>query len=88
MAKGKLLSFFFGNYIVCPFVVFLWPLYCLSSCRFPFGHYSVCPFVVFIWPLYWAKRKRQRKNNIMAKGKRQKDKQCNDQRKRGKRQTI
>jgi hypothetical protein len=50
--------------IVCPFVVFYWPLYCLSFCRFPlafilfvllsfsFGHYIVCPLVVFLWPLY------------------------------------
>jgi hypothetical protein len=28
-------SFFLGHYIVCPLVVFLWPLYCLSFCRFP-----------------------------------------------------
>jgi hypothetical protein len=49
---------------VCPFVVFLWPLYCLSFGGFPlaiilfvllsfsFGLYIVCPFVVFLWPLY------------------------------------
>jgi hypothetical protein len=30
-----LLSFSFGHYIVCPFIIFLWPLYCLSFCRFP-----------------------------------------------------
>jgi hypothetical protein len=35
-----------------------------------------------------AKRKRQRTENIMDKGKRQKDKQYNGQRKTTKRQTI
>jgi predicted membrane protein len=107
-----LLSFSFGLYIVCPFVVFLWPLYCLSFGRFPlaiilfvlwsffFGHYIVCPFVVFLLPLYcfsfcrfpfaifWQKENKQRTNNIMAKGKRQKDKQYKAQRKTTKGQTI
>jgi hypothetical protein len=99
MAKGKqqkdaiilfvLLLFSVGHYIFCPFVVFRWPLYCLFFYRFPlaiilfvllsfsFGRYTVYPFVVFRWP-----------NNIMAKGKRQKDKQYNGQRKTTKGQTI
>jgi hypothetical protein len=63
-----LLSFSFGHYIVCPFVVFLWPLYCLSFCL--------------------PKENDQRTNNIKAKGKRQKDKQYNGQRKTTKGQTI
>jgi predicted membrane protein len=83
-----LLSFSFGLYTGCPFVVFLLPLYCLSFCRFPlaiilfvlcwfpFGHYIVCSFVVFLW------------HKIMAKGKPKKDKQYNGQRKTTKRQTI
>jgi hypothetical protein len=32
-----LLSFSFDHYIVCLFVVFFLPLYCLSFCRFPLG---------------------------------------------------
>jgi hypothetical protein len=86
--KNVLLLFSFALYFVCPFVVFLWPLYCLSFCCFPlaiilfvlllltFGHYIVCPF------------DDKRTNNIKAKGKLQKDKQYNDQRKTTKRQTV
>jgi hypothetical protein len=35
--------------IVCPFVFFFGPLYCLSFC-FYLVHYIVCPFV-FIWSM-------------------------------------
>jgi hypothetical protein len=87
-----LLWFSFGPYIVCPFFVFLWPLYCLSFVGFPlaiilfvllsifFGHYTVCPLVVFLWPLYCY--------NIMAKGKRKKDKQYKGQKKTTKGHSI
>jgi hypothetical protein len=36
--------FSFGHYIVCPFVVFLWPLYCLSFGGFPL---TIILFVFF-----------------------------------------
>jgi hypothetical protein len=90
MAKGKRQKdkqYNFGNYIVCPFFAFYWPLYCLSFCRFPlaiilfvllsffFGHYTVCP-------------KEKKTDNINAKGKRQKDKQYNGQMKTTKGKTI
>jgi hypothetical protein len=49
MVKGKRQKGFpFGNYIVCPFVVFLWPLYCLSFYRFPL---TIILFVVCHFPL-------------------------------------
>jgi hypothetical protein len=94
MAKGKTrkgqtiyivcpLSFSFGHYFVCPFVIFLGQLYFLSFCRFSFDHYIVCPFVIF-----GQRKKEKTTNSIMAKGKRQKDKQYNGQRKMTKRQTI
>jgi hypothetical protein len=67
-----LLSFSVGHYIVCPFVVFLWSLYCMSFCRFPLT----------------IRKTTKGQNNIMAKGKRQKDKQYNDQRKTTKGQKI
>jgi hypothetical protein len=94
--KVVLLSFSFGHLIVCPFVVFLWPLYCLSFGRFllaiilfvllsfSFGHYIVCPFVVFLWPLYclsFCRFPLKKTNKQMNKGKRKKDKQYNGQRK-------
>jgi hypothetical protein len=91
---------FFDHYIVCPFVVFLWPLYCLSFCRFPlaiiffvllsfpFGHYTVCPLVVFVWPLYCLSFCRFSFGHYWSKEKREKDKQCNGQRKTPKGQTI
>jgi hypothetical protein len=67
----------FGHYIVCPFVVILLPLYCLSFCRFFFGLQ------------YKDQRKNdKRTNNIKAKGKRQKDKQNKGKRKTTKGQTI
>jgi hypothetical protein len=56
--------FSFGHYIVCPFVVFIWPLYCLYFSRFPvsiilfvllsfsFSHYIVCPFFLFSFGHY------------------------------------
>jgi uncharacterized membrane protein len=77
-------------------VVFLWPLYCLSFGGFPlafilfvllsfsFGFYIVCPLVVFLLLLSCLSFF----NNIMAKGKRQKDKQYKGQRKTTKGQTI
>jgi hypothetical protein len=57
-----LLSFSFGHYIVCPFVVFIWPLYCLSRQKDKQynGH----------------RKNEKRTNNIMVKGKRQKANEC------------
>jgi hypothetical protein len=107
MAKGKrqrtnninclsFSRFSFGHYIICPFVAYLLPLYCLFFCRFPlfiilfvvlsfsFDHYTVFPFVVYLWPLYCLLICRfpdKRTTNIMAKGIWQKDKQYNGQRK-------
>jgi hypothetical protein len=67
------LSFTFYHYIVCRFVIFLWPLYCLSFSRFSFGHYIIWPFVAFLLPLYCLLFCRFplaiRTNNIMVKWK-------------------
>jgi hypothetical protein len=98
-------GFSFDHYIVCPFVISLCPLYCLSFCHFPlaiilfvllsfsFGHYIVCPFVVFLWPLHCfsfchLKEKEKNTNSIIAKGKRQINKQYNGQRKTTKGQRV
>jgi hypothetical protein len=82
-----LFSFSFGHYIVCPFVVFLWPLYCMFFCRFPL---DIILFVLlsFSFDHYIVNENDKRTNNIMAKGKRQKGKQYNGQRKTTKGQTI
>jgi hypothetical protein len=67
--------FSFGHYIVCPLIVFLLPLYCLSFGRFPLA-------------IIRQKENNQRTNNIKAKGKPPKDKQYKGQRKTPKGQTI
>jgi hypothetical protein len=78
-----LLSFSFGFYIVCPLVVFLWPLYCLSFGRFPLALKRQKD------KQYNGQRKNdKRTTSIMAKGKRQKDKQNIGKRKTTKGQTI
>jgi hypothetical protein len=80
--------------IVCPFVVLPLAIILFVLLLFTFGHYIVCPFVVFLWPLYCLSFWRYplaiilSTNNIMAKGKQQKDKQYNSQRKTTKGQTI
>ena len=53
-----LLPFSFGHCVICPFVLFLWPLCYLPFCPFPlaivlfvllpfsFGHCVICPFAI------------------------------------------
>jgi hypothetical protein len=43
-----LLSFLFCHCIVCPSVICILSLYCLSFCDFYFGHCFVFPSVIFI----------------------------------------
>ena len=42
-----LLFFYYGHCVVCPFVLLLWPLCCLSFCSFSYGYWIVCPFCSF-----------------------------------------
>jgi Ca2+/Na+ antiporter len=68
-----LLSLSFGHYTVYPFL-------------FSFSHYIFCPYVVF---QYNGHRKNEKRtNNIMIKGKRQKDNEYNGKRKTPRVQTI
>jgi branched-subunit amino acid transport protein len=83
-----LLSFLFGLCVVCPFVLSVWSLRCLSFCpfclvtalfvplSFLFGHCVVCPL------------KDKGTNNAVTKQKGQKDRQRSDQTERTKGQTT
>jgi hypothetical protein len=58
-----LLSFSIGHCVICPCVLFYWPLCYLSFCpfllaivlsvlpSFSIGHCVICPCVLFYWPL-------------------------------------
>jgi hypothetical protein len=57
------LSFSIGHCVICPSVLFYWPLCYLSFCpfllaivlsvlpSFSIGHCVICPSVLFYWPL-------------------------------------
>jgi uncharacterized membrane protein YjjP (DUF1212 family) len=73
MKKGKRTN----KFVLLPF--FIWSLCCLSFCPFSFGHCVVCPFALFhlvivLFVLF-----------ALPNEKGQKDRQHNDQMKKGKR---